>query len=54
MSLLIFVGILSSAGSGIASAISQVGDNIENLWMIIIYLVALVAIFALIVFIDSS
>lgn len=54
MSLLIFVGILSSAGTGIASAIAQVGDNIENLWMIIIYLVALVAIFALIVFIDSS
>ncbi|MBP3619576.1 MAG: preprotein translocase subunit SecY [Clostridia bacterium] len=54
MSLLIFVGILASAGSGIASAISQVGDNIENLWMIIIYLVALVAIFALIVFVDSS
>ncbi|MBE7076009.1 MAG: preprotein translocase subunit SecY [Clostridiales bacterium] len=54
MSLLIFVGILSSAGNGIASAISQVGDNIENLWMIIIYLVALVLIFGLIVFIDSS
>jgi len=54
MSLLIFVGILSSAGNGIASAISQVGDNIENLWMIIIYIVALIAIFALIVFIDSS
>lgn len=54
MSLLIFVGILSSAGSGISSAISQVGENIENLWMIIIYLVALVLIFGLIVFIDSS
>ena len=54
MSLLIFVGILSSAGSGISSAISQVGENIENLWMIIIYLAALVLIFGLIVFIDSS
>ncbi|MGN1200663.1 MAG: preprotein translocase subunit SecY [Candidatus Caccovivens sp.] len=54
MSLLIFVGILSSAGSGIASAIAQVGDNIENLWMIIIYIVALVLIFGLIVFMDSS
>ena len=54
LSLLIFVGILSSAGNGIAAAISQVGNNIENLWMIIIYLVALVLIFGLIVFIDSS
>ena len=54
MSLLIFVGIISSSASGISSAISQVGDNIENLWMIIIYLVALVLIFGLIVFIDSS
>lgn len=54
MSLLIFVGIISSSASGISSAISQVGDNIKNLWMIIIYLVALVLIFGLIVFIDSS
>lgn len=54
MSLLIFVGILSSAGSGLAAAIGQVGENIENLWGIIIYLVALVAIFGLIVFVDSS
>ncbi len=54
MSLLIFVGILSSATSGLARAIGQVKDNIENLWMIIIYLVALVLIFGLIVFIDNS
>lgn len=54
MSLLIFVGILSSSASGLSSAIAQVGDNIENLWMIIIYLVALVLIFGLIVFMDSS
>jgi len=54
LSLLIFVGILSSAGNGIAAAISQVGNNIENLWMIIIYVVALVVIFGLIVFVDSS
>lgn len=54
MSLLIFVGIISSSASGISSAISQVGEDITNLWMIIIYLVALVLIFGLIVFIDSS
>ncbi len=54
MSLLIFVGIISSSAQGISTAISQVGENIENLWMIIIYIVALVLIFGLIVFIDSS
>lgn len=54
MSLLIFVGILSSSASGLSGAIAQVGDNIENLWMIIIYIVALVLIFGLIVFMDSS
>lgn len=54
MSLLIFVGIISSSAQGISDAISQVGENIENLWMIIIYIVALVLIFGLIVFIDSS
>lgn len=54
MSLLIFVGIISSSANGISNAISQVGSDITNLWMIIIYLVALVLIFGLIVFIDSS
>ncbi len=54
MSLLIFVGILSSAGSGIAAAFKNVGDNLNNLWTVIIYLAALVAVFAFIVFMDSS
>lgn len=54
MSLLIFVGILASSASGISSAIAQVGDNIENLWMIIVYVVAVVLIFGLIVFVDSA
>ncbi len=55
MSLLIFVGIISSAGNGIQSAIETVVQGkIENLWSIIIYIVALVLIFGLIVFIDSS
>lgn len=54
MSLLIFVGIISSSANGISNAISQVGNDITNLWMVIIYLVALVLIFGLIVFIDSS
>ncbi len=54
MSLLIFVGIISSAGNGISSAFAQVGTNLENLWMILIYFAALILIFGLIVFIDSS
>lgn len=54
VSLLIFVGIVSSAGNNLGAAISQVGDNIENLWSIIIYLAALVIIFALIVLLDNS
>lgn len=54
MSLLIFVGILSSAGTGIAAAFQEVGRDLNNLWTVIIYLVALVLVFALIVFIDSS
>ena len=54
MSLLIFVGIISSSTQGISAAITQVGENIENLWMVIIYIVALVLIFGLIVFMDSS
>lgn len=54
MSLLIFVGILSSAGSGIAAAFSEVGRDLNNLWTVIIYLAALVLVFGFIVFIDSS
>lgn len=55
MSLLIFVGIISSAGNAIETAAKQITwQNLEGLWSIIIYLVALVLIFGLIVFIDSS
>lgn len=54
MSLLIFVGILGSSASGISNAIAQVGNDINNLWMIIIYVVAVILIFGLIVFIDNS
>ena len=54
MSLLIFVGIISSASNGIYNAFLQVGNDINNLWGVILYLVALVLIFGLIVFIDSA
>ena len=54
MSILIFVGILASSANAISSAIGQVGDDINNLWMIIIYVVAVILIFGLIAFMDSS
>ena len=55
MSMLIFVGIISSAGTAIQTAAEQISlNNLEGLWSIIIYLAALVVIFGLIVFIDSS
>lgn len=54
MSLLIFVGILSSAASAILSAITQVGSNIDYLWNLLIFAVALVLIFVFIVIMDLS
>lgn len=55
MSMLIFVGIISSAGSGIEAAIKQISaSNLEGLWSIIIYLAVLVLVFGLIVFMDCS
>ncbi len=54
MSLLIFVGIISSSGTAISNAIGSVKDDLSHLWTIIIYVVALVAIFGLIVWIDSA
>lgn len=55
MSLLIFVGILSSAASAIKDAFAIVfGGNVNYLWYIVIFLVAVIAIFALIVFVDGG
>lgn len=54
MSLLIFVGILSTGVNGILNAILQVGQDITNLWTILIFLFAMVVIFALIVFVDTA
>ncbi len=54
MSLLIFVGILSSASSAFGSAIQQTIQNITYLWVIVLFLVAVVAIFAFIVFVDGG
>ena len=55
MSLLIFVGIISSAGTGISNAIKQISvNNLDGLWSIIMYVVALILVFGLIVFMDLS
>jgi len=54
MSLLIFVGILSSAASAILGAITSVGSNIDYLWNLLIFAVALLLIFVFIVIMDLS
>lgn len=54
MSLLIFVGILSSASSAMLSSIMHVGAEIDYLWNILIFLAALVLIFTLIVIVDLA
>lgn len=55
MSLLIFVGILSSAGTAILNAFQEVfGGNINYLWTLLIFALAILLIFGLIVFVDSA
>lgn len=54
LSLLIFVGILSSAGTSLLNSIQGVSTNLNYLWNIIIFLVAVIIIFALIVFVDGA
>ena len=52
MSLLIFVGILSTAGSSLLTAFQNVATDINYIWNILIFVVALLLVFALIVFVD--
>lgn len=54
LSMLIFIGILSSAGTAILGAITNITTNIDNLWNLLLFLVAVVLVFAFIVFIDGS
>lgn len=58
MSLLIFVGILSSAASSMANNFSRLGEGGEAtqtaIWQLILFIVALIAIFALVVFVDGG
>ena len=53
-SLLIFVGILSSAGTAISSIIKACTQDITYIWYLVLFLVAIVLIFALIVFMDGG
>ncbi len=54
LSLLIFIGILSTAGMSIANAISGIGSDLNNLWSLIGFIVAVILIFALIVWVDLA
>ena len=54
VSLLIFVGILSSAGASILYTITNIGGDISNLWDLIIFAIALILIFGFIVYIDLA
>ncbi|MBO5394904.1 MAG: preprotein translocase subunit SecY [Clostridia bacterium] len=53
-SMLIFVGILSTAGTNISAMIGAIGEDISYLWYLIIFIVALVLIFAFIVWMDAG
>lgn len=54
MSLLIFVGILSTAANAVLKAVQQTIQNINFLWVIVLFFVAVVLIFAFIVFVDGG
>jgi len=58
MSLLIFVGILSSASTAILTNFQNIGEGGKTtqtaIWTLILFLVVLVAIFALVVFVDGG
>lgn len=53
-SLLIFVGILSSAGTAISTIINACTQDITYIWYLVLFFVIIVAIFALIVFMDGG
>ena len=53
-SLLIFVGILSSAGTAVSTIINACTQDITYIWYLVLFAVVIVGIFALIVFIDGG
>jgi len=54
LSLLIFTGILSTAGAGILESITNISANLDYLWNLLLFLGVAVFIFGFIVFIDGS
>ncbi len=55
LSLLIFVGILSSAGTAILSSLTSIfSGNVDYLWNLLLFVVAVVLVFALIIFVDGA
>lgn len=54
ISLIIFIGILSTAGQTLINKFSQVGDHPEVLWSIALFVVLVIVIFFLIVFVDLA
>ena len=54
MSLLIFVGILSTAGTAFLNACGKVTGSFESIWPIILFLIVLLLIFTFIVWLDLS
>lgn len=54
MSLLIFVGILSSGMSAIMTSITHIGEDIDYLWNVLIFIAALLIIFTVIVLMDLA
>lgn len=54
LSLLIFVGILSTAGTGLLAAFKGISSDISQLWNILIFVFAVIIIFGLIVFVDLA
>ena len=53
-SLIIFIGIVSTFGQGLINAFKQVGENATYIWNIFGYLLIVIALFALIVFMDGG
>lgn len=53
-SLLIFVGILSSAGTAVSKIVQACTQDITYIWYLVLFVVVIVAIFALIVFMDGG
>ena len=55
LSLLIFVGILSTAGTSLGSVVKTIMDgNVSKIWELLVFVLTLIVIFAVIVFMDLA